>query len=145
MEHFTKSDTLTKLGPALINAKANFDPVLKDTKNPFFNSKYADLSGIIGATEKHLSAEDLVIIQSPVGTEAQAGVTTLLLHTSGEFILGTLLLPATGKGKDNQIKLDAQTAGSAVTYARRYAYQAILGIAPEDDDGNSATGEQSNS
>lgn len=141
MEHLVKSNTLAELAQALIKAKANFDPVLKDTKNPLYNSKYADLSGIIGATEKHLFAEGLVILQFPEGTENTTGVTTLLLHRSGEFVHGTLLLPASMPGKKDKdgnvgVRLDAQTACSAITFARRYGYKSILGISEEDDDGN---------
>lgn len=139
-QFFAYSTSLNELNAALIAAKAQFDPVLKDTKNPFYNSKYADLNGLIEATESQLSSEGLVITQFPTGTETLTGVTTMLLHSSGQFIVGTLLLPANGKGKDNQIKIDAQTAGSAITYARRYAYKAILGLAEQDDDANSATG-----
>lgn len=139
--NFSTSDSLRELIPALIRAKNSFDPVLKDTKNPFYNSKYADLAGIIKATETQLSDNGLVIIQSPEGSANCSGVTTMLLHISGEFIVGTLLLPNGREAKDSKENkpATAQSGGSAITYARRYSYQAILGIAPVDDDGQAAS------
>src|SRR5581483_8979658 len=127
------SPTIGKLTEALAKAEQEFGEVVKDTKNPFYKSNYADLSTLIKATRPALSKHGLAVIQSPRIGEKGAVVTTLLSHLSGEWIADDLALPAT--------KPDAQGIGSAITYARRYAYQSILNIAgEEDDDGNAAVG-----
>lgn len=125
------SDNIGQLTKALSVAHQSFKPVLKDASNPFFKSKYADLAGVIESTSDALSKNGLVIIQSPRLKENRVSVTTLLAHSSGEWISDELELPLS--------KFDAQGAGSAITYARRYAYQAIVGVAAEDDDGNAAS------
>lgn len=133
-----RSLQIGKLVSALAKAQVEFDPVLKDTKNPFYSSMYADLADVVAATQSALSKNELVIIQLPTRSEKDAGVVTLLAHSSGEWISSELILPATSKGKDGQPKFDAQSIGSAITYARRYAYQAMIGAAAEQDqDGNS--------
>lgn len=129
---FQKSPTIGELTKALAAAHKDFKPVLKDANNPFFKSKYADLAGVIDATGDALSAHDLAVIQSP-GRIANGHIflTTLLSHSSGEWVKDELELPIS--------KFDAQGTGSAITYARRYAYQAIVGVAAEDDDGDAAS------
>lgn len=138
-----RGESLGKLMDALRQAQLDFDPVLKDTRNPLYNSKYADLSGVITATQPALAKHGLVISQLAISDLEHhgAGVATLLVHPeSGEFLGSEFLLPATGHGKGDSLRYDAQTAGGAVTYARRYAYLAIIGVAAEDDDGNRASG-----
>ena len=130
---FSTSSTIGELTKALSLARKEFKPVLKDANNPFFKSKYADLAGVIESTSDALSARELVVIQSPGRIyNGHILLTTLLSHSSGEWIKDELELPIA--------KFDAQGTGSAITYARRYAYQAIVGVAAEDDDGNSASG-----
>ncbi len=125
------SDEIGELAKALAAARKDFKPVLKDANNPFFKSKYADLAGVIEATSDALSKNGLVVIQSPRLGLNRIAVTTLLAHSSGQWLRDDLELPMS--------KFDAQGAGSAITYARRYAYQAIVGVAAEDDDGNAAS------
>lgn len=125
------SDEIGELAKALANAHKDFKPVLKDASNPFFKSKYADLAGVIEATSEALSKNGLALIQSPRLGLNRIAVTTLLAHSSGQWLRDDLELPLS--------KFDAQGAGSAITYARRYAYQAIVGVAAEDDDGNAAS------
>ena len=127
----TTSDEIGELAKALASARKDFKPVLKDANNPFFKSKYADLAGVIEATSDALSKNGLVVIQSPRLTLNRIAVTTLLAHSSGQWLRDELELPLS--------KFDAQGAGSAITYARRYSYQAIVGVAAEDDDGNAAS------
>ena len=127
----TTSDEIGELAKALAVARKDFRPVLKDASNPFFKSKYADLAGVIESTSEALSKNGLVVIQSPRLKENRISVTTLLAHSSGQWLRDELELPLA--------KFDAQGAGSAITYARRYAYQAIVGVAAEDDDGNAAS------
>lgn len=136
------SEKIGQLAGALAKAQLEFKPVLKDSDNPYFNSKYADLATVIGATQTALAKNELVVIQSPVvDIEGErAGVTSVLAHSSGEWLSHECVLPATMKGKDGVLKFDSQSVGSAITYARRYSYQSIVGCAAEvDDDGNAAS------
>lgn len=126
-----RSDSISKLAAALSKAQASIEAAKKDSKNPFFNSKYADLSSVWGAIRAPLTANELSIIQEPGSEQGKVIITTTLLHSSGEYVRSSLTLPVT--------KADAQGYGSAITYARRYALQSVVGIAPEDDDGNAAS------
>jgi hypothetical protein len=130
---FTTSGQIDELTKALASAHKDFKPVIKDANNPFFKSKYADLAGVIDATGEALSKNGLALIQSPgrmIG--GHLFLTSLLAHSSGQWIKDELELPIS--------KFDAQGAGAAITYARRYAYQALVGVAAEDEDGNSDSG-----
>jgi hypothetical protein len=102
----------------------------KDSANPFFKSKYADLASVWEAIRKPLSSNGLALVQFPRSNDAGVEVETLLIHSSGEWVAETLHLPVS--------KHDAQGVGSAITYARRYGLQSVAGVAPDDDDGNAA-------
>lgn len=144
----TQSEQINELVAALAKAQLEYSPVHKDTINPFYASRYAELGTIIAATQKALANNALVVTQWPcVNNEHQeAGVITELAHSSGQWKRMELMLPAVGKERGGGSKYDAQTIGSAITYARRYAYQAIVGIAAEtDDDANSISAEASGS
>ncbi len=133
-QNMMRSESLTKLIPALILAKTHFAPALKDKVNPAFRSGYVSLDGVLDATEDHLMNQGLVVVQTTDVDPTANGIflVTTLYHDSGEFICSRYVLwPA---------KADPQGYGSAMTYARRYCLMAILGIAPEDDDGNAAAG-----
>lgn len=133
--NLTHSENINELAKALAAARKKFKAVKKEQTNPFFKSKYADLSAVIDATESALSEHGLSIVQSPITHGTQAGVTTMLIHESGQWMRGDLLLPV-AKG-------DAQGVGSAITYARRYSYQGIVNVAAEtDDDANAASGKE---
>jgi hypothetical protein len=132
-----KSESIGKLVTALAIAKAAFNPVLKLSENPGFKrggkiSKYADLATAIAATEDALLANGLVVSQFPVNDGERVGALTLLTHSSGEYMGEAFTLPL---GQQT-----AQTGVAAVTYARRTGYLAALGIASEDDDGQTASG-----
>lgn len=105
----------------------------KSGENPHFKSKYVTLDGTVKAIHECAPKHGLSYIQSPLMTESGVGVTTLLMHTSGEFIeFDPFVLPMDKK--------TAQGAGSAITYARRYSLSAAFGIVSDlDDDGNEAT------
>jgi len=125
---------MKNLIPALIKAQSEFIPIKKDKVNPFFHSKYADLESVIECTKKALSDNGLVVIQTFGISENKTTLWTYLYHTSGEFLSGVQYL---------DVASDPQKIASASTYARRYGYLAILGIAAEDDDGNTATPQKS--
>lgn len=126
-----KSDSIKELAIALNKAQSEMSGAKKGAANPFFKSKYADLEEVINCAKTPLSDNGLSISQFPVTQDNKAGVVTILMHVSGEFLEDTLLL--------NCSKQDPQGMGSAITYARRYAYQSVLGIPSEDDDGNNAS------
>jgi hypothetical protein len=126
-----KSEEIKDLAAALCKAQSEMSGAKKKAANPFFKSKYANLEEIINCAKDALSDNGLSISQSPFAEEGTAGVTTLLMHDSGQWLEGQLLLKCA--------KVDPQGMGSAITYARRYAYQSILGIPSEDDDGNIAS------
>jgi len=127
------SPTIQKLATALIATQAALPTVPKDKENPFFHSKYAGLETVMPLALAVLTEHGLGLVQS-VGHDANGAttLTTILMHESGEWIGDTqpLLLA----------KADPQGQGSAITYARRYAVMAMLGLVAEaDDDGNAAS------
>lgn len=128
------SEQINELAAALAKAQAAIKPAAKDAKNPHFNSRYADLAGVWAACREPLSANGLSVVQMPVDSEAgRVALVTTLLHASGQWISSMV---STRLQKD-----DAQGVGSALTYLRRYALAAMVGVvADEDDDGNGASG-----
>jgi hypothetical protein len=126
-----KSDSIAALAAALSKAQAQIEGAKKDIENTFFKSKYADLASVVEAIRKPLSDNGLAYVQTINEVEKAASVSTLILHSSGEWIdCGAIAVPVS--------KTDAQGYGSALTYARRYSLSAAFGVAPEDDDGNAA-------
>jgi hypothetical protein len=129
-----KSEKLDLLATALSKAQAEMPAVPMNAVNPFLKNKYADLAEMIRVASPILSKNGLSISQQPVSFEGQLiGVTTTLLHTSGQWIEDTISLPL----GDEKGKSLAQVAGSIITYLRRYSYGAIVGLATDEDtDGN---------
>ena len=129
-----RSETIGELAKALAAAQGEFAPVEKKADNPFFRSKYADLPTVVMAASPILSKHGLSVSQWPeISLEQGADLlTTILMHTSGEWIEASMPLFLA--------KQDPQGQGSAITYARRYAYSAVVGIVTDvDDDGNAAS------
>lgn len=127
-----------ELAAALVEAQTKFDAIPKTASNPFFKSKYADLATVVAAAQPVLTVTGLAVSQFPTITpNGEPGLTTILLHKSGQYIESTMpLLAAPNKGGE----VTPQEQGSAITYARRYAFMAVLGlVADEDDDGNAAS------
>ena len=124
------SEQINELAASLAKAQGQIDGAKKDSANPFFKSKYADLASVWEACRVQLSSNGLSVTQCPEESENGIAIETMLLHSSGQWIKSRYTMPVS--------KLDAQAVGSAITYARRYALSAIIGIAPEDEDGNSA-------
>lgn len=129
-----KSDSLKSLAPALVKAQKSMGAAVKDSKNPFFKSSYADLSAVIEAAMPALNAEGIAILQlNDVAMSGLPVVQTVLLHESGEFIgSNTPVVVA----KQN----DPQALGSAISYARRYGLQSTVTLRSSDDDGEAAMG-----
>lgn len=128
----TKTTAHKGLYAALAAAQSDMGPALKDSVNPAFKSKYADLASVMAACLPALNAHGIAVIQPPYQDEAgNRFVKTILIHgdTNESTECAVPLIVA---------KNDMQGYGSAVTYARRYGLMSMAGIAPEDDDGNAA-------
>lgn len=123
--------SLGKLALALSKAQAEIKGAKKDTINPFFKVSYADLASVWDACKEPLSKNELAIVQTTEIMNGAIVLRTTLLHSSGEYITGDLPIMVGEKST-------AQQLGSAITYNRRYALAAMVGVAPEDDDGNAA-------
>lgn len=120
------------LAKALVAAQKATESIKKAASNPHFKSKYADLAEVVEGVVPALNGAGVAVLQ-PAGADGDAvSVTTVFLHESGSSVSSTLTMRAS--------KSDPQGIGSAITYARRYALLAMSGAAPEDDDGNAASG-----
>ena len=124
------SETIEKLAEALCAAQGEMGGAVKGSANPFFKSSYADLTSVIKAIKEPCSKHGLSYVQLPHRDGSSIGVVTRLIHTSGQWLENEFTLP--------MVKGDPQAAGSAVTYARRYALQALFGIPAVDDDAEAA-------
>jgi hypothetical protein len=125
------SESIKELAAALSKAQAQIKPAVFDSKNPHFKNEYASLSSYIDASRKALTDNALSLSQTIRITERGNILVTTLMHASGEWISGEMPL-IVGKG-------DMQGLGSAITYARRYGFAAIVGMTQDDDDGNGAS------
>lgn len=134
-----KSESIANLAKALCETQKALRSAMKDSINPFFNSSYANLSAVWDVARKPLTDNGLSVSQLPGRSDAsKVCLSTLLMHVSGEWVCSEFEMP--------YVKQDPQAVGSAITYARRYALAAILGIvADEDDDGNKASGKKEES
>jgi len=123
-----QSESITDLATALCLAQAEMGGAIKDSNNPFFKSSYADLTSVIKAIKEPFAKYGLSFVQLPVTSAGGngVGVSTMLMHKSGQWLQGEYLLPMD--------KVTPQGAGSAITYARRYALQSLVGIPSVDDD-----------
>ncbi len=120
------SNEIKDLAKALSQAQSEMSGALKDAKNPFYKSSYADLESCIEASRPTLTKYNLSVSQTVDSTSDDYFLVTYLLHSSGQFIKSRLKL--------YMEKPDMQKLGSAITYARRYAYAAIIGLHQTDDD-----------
>lgn len=119
---------LADLATALSAAQKEMGSALKDAKA--HHGMYADLASVVHAIKGPLAEQGLSYTQLPIREEQSAGVVTILLHNSGQYIRSSYTLPLA--------KFDAQSVGSCISYARRYALQAMAGIPADDDDGDAA-------
>ena len=128
-----KSESIQNLSAALSKAQAEMPAIKFDSKNPFLKNDYASLGAIIAGARPVIAKHGLSVAQLTFGEDGVAGVETVLMHTSGEWISSSISMPiGEEKGKSS-----AQVAGSIVTYLRRYSLASILGIySDEDGDGN---------
>ena len=127
----TSADT-AKLDAALAKAQGEFPAAIKDSNNPAFKTKYADLSAIMEAIRPALAKHGLSLTQWPVHSEDnRVHMVTRIAH-AGEWIRGTFSMPCD--------KQNAHGYGSIITYLRRYCAGSCLGVITDlDDDGNAAS------
>ena len=124
------SESINELAEALGKAQSQMTGAKKASANPFFKSKYSDLSQVMEAISGPFSDNDLCFVQGAEADELRVAVSTRIIHKSGQWIESTTILPPT--------KPDAQGWGSAITYAKRYGLQSLAGVPSVDDDGNAA-------
>jgi hypothetical protein len=126
-----KSESIKELAAALAKAQAKIKGAVKDSANPFFKSSYADLQSVWDAIREPLSSNNLAVIQTTETNAAgQLELITTLAHSSGEWIDSRFPILAA--------KMDSQSVGSAVSYARRYSLASVVGVYQVDDDGEQA-------
>lgn len=130
------SDSINELASALSKAQGEIKHATKEIDNSFFKSKYADLSACVDVAKMPLSRNGLSIVQIPDFDKEGVWMITLLMHSSGQWMRSYYPV--------KPVKNDPQGLGSAITYARRYAYCAMTGVVAsgEDDDGNEASGKK---
>lgn len=129
-----QSESIANLAKSLSIVQGKLTHAKKDSANPFFKSKYADLESVWDACRDLLAFNGLSVAQFP-GTYSELdktmSLTTVLLHESGEWISQEMSVPMS--------KVDAQGAGSCISYMRRYSLAAVVGVVQADDDGNAAS------
>ena len=128
-----QSENITDLAKALLNVQQTVQPATKDAENPFTKSWYASLNSVMDACRDALIENGIWLCQYPVPVEQpnSIGLVTKLTHAeSGQWQSSLAVVPLP--------KADPQGMGSAITYARRYALTAMLGMVTEDDDGEGA-------
>jgi len=115
---------------ALAVAQGEIENASKNSNNPHYKSKYADLAEVLNTVRPVFSENGLSLIQSTEFDGALVSVTTTIAHKDGGYV--------TAKASCVPAKTDAQGVGSATTYLRRYSLASVCGIAQEDDDGNAS-------
>ena len=132
VEDSTMSETIGKLAGALAKAQGDMTMVEAKSNNPFFNSKYASLSAVLEVALPKLNANGIALVQGNRWDAVDNGfyITSMLMHSSGEWIKSEIRMPISKK--------DAHGIGAATTYGRRYLLSSMVGVAQADDDGNGA-------
>lgn len=120
------SPEIKDLFSALCKAQGAMKPVVFNKVNPYFKNKYADFTSCMESCREPLTSNGLAIMQYCETVGTQLMLVTMLVHVSGQWLKGFFpLIP---------VKMDSQSIGSAMTYAKRYSLSAMLGLVSEDDD-----------
>ena len=130
-----QSAEINELSSALCKAQGQMKGAIKDSNNPFYKSRYADLSAVWEDIRKPFADNGLSVVQFPgtcvIEETTYVAVITQITHDSGQWIRSKLTMTPT--------KSDPQGIGSTLTYARRYGLAAMAGVYQIDDDANSAS------
>lgn len=121
-----QSEQINELMAALAKAQGQMSHASKDSTNPHFRSKYADLASVWQACREALSNNGLSVIQNPEIMDGKQALVTILGHSSGQWIKSVILLPIQKPGP--------QELGSCLSYCRRYALASMVGVYQDDDD-----------
>jgi hypothetical protein len=121
-----RSENINELAAALAKAQGAMAAASKDGSNPHLRVKYVTLGAIWEAARQALSANALAVTQSPALDRGAVTIETLLMHASGQWCLSSLAIPCP--------RAEPQAVGAAITYARKYALAAMVGVAPEDEE-----------
>lgn len=132
-----RSDNINEIAKALAKAQGEMKFAAKDSENPHFKSRYADLASVIEAIKVPLSSNGLTYSQPVVYINEQAYVETILIHESGQWLKSSMPLTIPKDSKNAM-----QSLGSCISYLRRYLLSSLVGIAQDDDDGESAVSAQ---
>lgn len=122
---FECTPSVAKLGAALAKAQAMIGYASKDSNNPHFGSKYADLASVTEACRGPITEAGIAVVQFPLSHGALVGVRTMLIHQD-EWMASTLWC--------RPIQQKPQDVGAVITYLRRFALSAVVWVAPKDDD-----------
>lgn len=137
VSNIRRSAQIGELVAALAKAQGEFGQATKDSDNPYYSSKYADLAAVIGAVRPALSKNGVAVLQIPCADlQRRVGIVTMGFFHGEQFIEFDLEAPAVGKAKDGKDRFDVQTLGACWTYLRRYGLQGATCLASEDNDGN---------
>ena len=150
-----QSEQINEMALALSKVQGAILPAKKGCDNPFFKSKYADLTAVWDSCRNELAGNNLCILQCNEDSETHLVLITTLAHSSGQWMKSKSVLskriPAIAAKKDKYGKdvpaqderhMTAQEIGAATTYLRRFAVASMVGVCTEDDDGNTASGHQ---
>jgi hypothetical protein len=130
-----KSESIKNLAAALAQAQGEMPAVKMNAQNPFLKNRYADLGAVIETSRPILAKHQLSISQFPTSEGERIGITSILMHSSGEWVSDTVYIPIT----DSKGLSIAQSSGVVFSYLRRYSWAAILGLyADEDTDGHAS-------
>jgi len=120
----------------LVSISSKLHNVIKTADNPFYNSRFTELTALIDYLRPILSEHDCTLVQETVGDNDTIIIHTMLLHETGQYIQTSTVMNPIKHNRDGSIRVDIQTHGSANTYGRRYAIKALFNIAEADNDGN---------
>lgn len=125
-----KNKNMKTIYTKLAELKKEVGKMTKDSKNPFFNSKYFDINQLLEHLEPLLQKNNLIVLQPIINKEV---ISKIIEIETGDEVFSSLELPPL---------TDPQKIGSVITYYRRYTLQSLLGIQAEDDDANKVSGKE---
>ena len=125
-----QSDQINELMSALAKAQGEMSHAVKDSTNPHFKNRYADLASVWQACREPLAKNGLAVTQTMDFSGERQILVTTLGHSSGQWIKSMLAIPVQKPGP--------QELGSCLSYCRRYALASMVGVYQDDDDAETA-------